>query len=92
MSLLHLCVSKLHIVWELHSACRNLTMHVEIALCVYKLHLKCVLKSHFAFRNYTMRVNNDTRTCCNHTLAGGGGISTPIHLKFFTNVSYLFKI
>jgi hypothetical protein len=39
-------------VWKLHSACRNYTLRVEIALYIHKSNL-CVLKSHFAFRNCT---------------------------------------
>jgi hypothetical protein len=39
-------------VWKLHSACRNYTLRVEIALCIYKSH-SCVLKSHFAFKKIT---------------------------------------
>jgi hypothetical protein len=47
-----LCVLKSQYVWKLHSAWRNLTMHVEITHYVYK--------SPFAFRNYT-------RACVHHS-------------------------
>jgi hypothetical protein len=48
-------------VWKLHFTCRNDTMRVEIALCIYKSH-SCVLKSHFLCRNYT-------RACVHHTMS-----------------------
>jgi hypothetical protein len=48
-------------VLKLHSsACRNCTLRVKSALYVYKSY-SCVLKSHFAFRNYT-------RTCVHHSM------------------------
>jgi hypothetical protein len=47
-------------VWKLHSACKNHNLRVEIAFYVYKSH-SCVLKSHFAFRNFTL-------TCVHHNM------------------------
>jgi hypothetical protein len=51
-------VSQLHCTLAI--ACSNYTQRVEISLCVYKSH-SCVLKSHYAFRNYTC-------TCEHHTM------------------------
>jgi hypothetical protein len=70
-----LCVSTSVCVWKIHSACRNNTLHVETAVCIYKSH-SCVLKSHFAFRNYTRaecgintyECHNHTHTCQHHTV------------------------
>jgi hypothetical protein len=43
-----------------HTGCGNYTLRVEIPLYVFKSH-SCVLKSHFAFRNYT-------RVCVHHSV------------------------
>jgi hypothetical protein len=64
-----LCVWN-HAEWKSHSACRNRTVRVEIALCVLKSHsyvLKshsCHSKSHCVWKNMC---KNNTRSCWNST-------------------------
>jgi hypothetical protein len=75
---LHLCKSKSH------SACRNLTLRKEIALCVDKSHragyhhnmhvnialwkLDSAWKSHFARKNHNRECRNHISACQNLTL------------------------
>jgi hypothetical protein len=53
VSLLHLCMSKTHSVWKLHSACLNHSLH---------------MKSRSACINHTRTCRNHTHMWQNHTL------------------------
>jgi hypothetical protein len=60
-------VSKSHFVWILHRACRNHTLHLETALCVYKSH-SCVLK--YALRSEIKLVRVPSHYACEHNTCG----------------------